>query len=113
MIKVNIRTHDATKYLCLTVKGHAGSAPKGEDLVCASATILAYTVAQIAQEMRKKGKLKGKPCIELGEGEATVMLRCRDDDAYADAKQTFSVIETGYALLAHNYPQFVDIKSVG
>jgi L-fucose mutarotase/ribose pyranase (RbsD/FucU family) len=63
--------------------------------------------------MRKKGKLKGKPCIELAEGEATVMLRCRDDDAYANAKQTFSVIETGYALLAQNYPQFVDIKSVG
>ena len=41
MIKVKVRTHDATRYLRLTVEGHAGSDTKGHDLVCASASILA------------------------------------------------------------------------
>jgi len=113
MIKVHIRIHDATRYLCLTVKGHAGSAPKGEDLVCASASILAYTVAQIVQEMHSLGDLKDEPLIELGEGDATVMARCKNDTVYMAAKIVFTVAKTGYELLAHNYPQFVDIKSVG
>jgi uncharacterized protein YsxB (DUF464 family) len=113
MIKIKLRTHDATRYLCLTMKGHAGFAEKGQDIVCSSASILAYTVAQIAREMGEGGSLKGEPCIELAEGDATVMFRCKSDETYAKAKQTFSVAKTGFALLAQNYPQYVDVKSVG
>ncbi len=113
MIKVKFRTHDATRYLCLTVKGHAGAGEEGHDLVCASASILAYTVAQVVQVMEQDGDLKGKACIELNEGNATIVFRCKDDDSYAEAKHTFFVVKTGYAVLAHNYPQYVELKSVG
>ena len=113
MIKVKFRTHDATRYLRLTVEGHAGMDAQGHDLVCASASILAYTVAQVVSEMEHHGELKGKPCIELNEGASTIIFRCKNDDIYAKAKHTFYVAETGYMLLAHNYPQNVDIKSVG
>ena len=113
MIKVKFRTHDATRYLRLTVEGHAGSDAKGHDLVCASASILAYTVAQMVQTMEQDGALKGKPCIELNEGDATIILRCKNDDVYAEARHTFSVAKTGYSLLAQNYPQYVELKSVG
>ena len=113
MIKVKIRTHDATRYLRLTVEGHAGSADKGHDLVCASASILAYTVAQLVQAMEHHGDLVGKPCIELNEGDASIILRCKDDDIYAEARHTFFVAQTGYSLLAHNFPQYVELKTVG
>ena len=36
----------------MTLKGHAKAAPYGEDLICASATMLAYTVAQAVQFMQ-------------------------------------------------------------
>lgn len=113
MIKVKFRTHDATRYLRLTVEGHAGSDDHGHDLVCASASILSYTVAQIVQTMEHHGDLKGKPCIELNEGNASIILRCKNDDIYAEARHTFFVAETGYSLLAHNFPQYVEVKSVG
>jgi uncharacterized protein YsxB (DUF464 family) len=113
MIKVKIRTHDATRYLRLTIEGHAGSDTKGHDLVCASASILAYTVAQVVQTMEHHGDLEGKSCIELNDGNATIIFRCKDDDIYAEAMHTFFVIKTGYDLLAHNFPQYVEIKSVG
>ena len=113
MIKVKFRTHDATRYLCLTVEGHAGQDNPGHDIVCASASILAYTVAQIVQTMEHRGDLEGKASIELNEGNATIVFRCKSDATYAEAKHAFSVIETGYLLLAHNYPQYVEIKSVG
>ena len=113
MIKVKFRTHDATRYLRLTVEGHAGADVKGHDLVCAMASILAYTVAQVVQAMEHRGDLTGKPCIELNEGDATIILRCKNDDIYSEARHTFFVAKTGYALLAHNYPQYVEVKSVG
>ena len=113
MIKVKIRTHDSTRYLRLTIEGHAGSADKGHDLVCASASILAYTVAQLVQAMEHHGDLVGKPCIELNEGDASIILRCKDDDIYAEARHTFFVAQTGYSLLAHNFPQYVELKTVG
>ena len=113
MIKVKFRTHDATKYLRLTVEGHAGSDAKGHDLVCAMASILAYTVAQVVQAMEHQGELSGKPCVELKEGDATIIFRCKNNDIYAKARHTFFVAETGYTLLAHNYPQYVEVKSVG
>ena len=113
MIKVKFRTHDATRYLRLTVEGHAGSDTAGHDLVCASASILAYTVAQVVQAMEHHGDLSGKPCIELNEGDATIILRCKDEDIYTEARHTFFVAETGYLILAHNFPQYVEVKSVG
>lgn len=113
MIKVKFRTHDATRYLRLTVEGHAGSGDSGHDLVCASASILAYTVAQIVQTMEHHGDLNGKPCVELSEGNASIILRCKNDDIYAEARHTFFVAKTGYSLLAHNFPQYVVLKSVG
>lgn len=113
MIKVKFRTHDATRYLRLTVEGHAGSDTIGHDLVCAMASILAYTVAQVVQAMEHHGDLLGKPCIELNEGDATIIFRCKNDDIYAEARHTFFVAKTGYALLAHNYPQYVEYTSVG
>ena len=79
MIKVNIRTHDATRYLRLTIEGHAGSDTKGHDLVCASASILAYTVAQVVKAMEHHGDLEDS-CVELNDGDATIMFRCKNDD---------------------------------
>jgi hypothetical protein len=77
------------------------------------ASILAYTVAQVVKAMEQHGDLLGKPCIELNKGDATIILRCKNDDIYADARHTMFVAKTGYALLAHNYPQYVEVKAVG
>lgn len=113
MIKVKFRTHDATKYLRLTLEGHAGAGEKGQDLVCASASILAYTVAQCVKEMEERGELRGTPHIQMNGGDASIIFRCKDDKSYAEARHLFLVVKTGYELLRHNYPQCVDIKSVG
>lgn len=113
MIKAKIRTHDATRYLRLTIEGHAGSDTKGHDLVCAMASILAYTVAQVVKAMEQHGDLSGEPCIKLNEGDATIIFRCKNEDIYAEARHMMFVAKTGYALLAHNYPQYVEFTSVG
>ena len=110
MIDVTIKRDDSTRYIRLVIKGHAGQADIGHDIVCASASILAYTVAQIVKAMEHHGDLKGKPIIELGSGDATIALRAKNDDIFAEACHTIFVAQTGYTLLEHNYPQYVRLR---
>lgn len=93
----------------MTLKGHAKAAPYGEDLICASATMLAYTVAQAVQFMYEQGKLKKKPKISLKEGNATIIATPNEDD-YAEALHTFWVAQCGIHVLVHNYPQNVQME---
>ncbi len=97
----------------LHVKGHAGAASHGNDIICASASILAYTVAQNIKIAEAKGMLKYSPTIKLREGNSIISCRAKDDDGYAELLHTFLVIQSGYVLLAHNYPQFVAVETLG
>lgn len=95
--------------ICMTMRGHADSAPYGEDLICSAATMLAYTVAQAVQFMYENDKLKDKPEIILEEG--NVMIKADPtEDNYAEALHTFWVAQCGMHVLAHNYPQNVKLE---
>ena len=93
----------------MTLKGHANAAPKGEDLVCASATMLAYTVAQAVQFLDEQGMLKKKPKISLKEGSATI-IATPTEEGYAMVLHTFWVAQCGIHVLQHNYPQNVQLE---
>ena len=110
MITVSFFRDKKSKTLLLKLSGHAGAAEAGHDIICASASILAYTVAQEAKNMEKRHQLSEPPHIRMDEGEAVIMIFSKNDAAYADALHTFYVAEVGYSLLAHNYPQYVELK---
>jgi uncharacterized protein YsxB (DUF464 family) len=93
----------------MTLKGHAGTAPKGEDLVCSAATMMAYTVAQAVQFMYESDKLKLKPKIHFGDGEATI-IATPTEEAYAEVLHAFWVVQCGVHVLAHNYPTNVKLE---
>ena len=93
----------------MTLKGHADAAPKGEDLVCSAATMMAYTVAQAVQFMQEQGKLKRKPKIRIRNGEAAI-IATPTQEAYAEALHTFWVAQCGIHVLAHNYPGNVKLE---
>lgn len=113
MINVKLSQADEKKTLSLRLKGHAGQAEIGKDIVCASATILAYTVAQVVRYMEDNNELTRKPTIKLNKGDIEVTCRCKTDKGYAEALHTYFVAQVGYSLLAHNYPQYVALKSLG
>lgn len=93
----------------MTLQGHAGAAPKGEDLICASATMMAYTVAQAVQFMFEQGMLKKKPKISIKEGDAAVIAMPKEE-AYAEVLHTFWTAQCGVHVLARNYPQNVKLE---
>ena len=93
----------------MTLKGHAGTAPKGEDLVCSAATMLAYTVAQAVQFLYEKGQLKKKPKIHITDGAATI-IATPTEEGYAPVLHTFWVAQCGIHVLQHNYPENVKLE---
>ena len=108
MIKVKFSYDKGKRECSLRVEGHAGQAIIGEDLVCASASILAYTIAQIIKGMEHHGDLVETPTLNLESGDATIVCRAKDDYLFSELMQDFFVIRTGYALLERNYPLYVD-----
>ena len=106
MLKVTLLTEG--EKLSLRLEGHAGYAEHGKDIVCASATILVGTVAQYAKLANEHGDFTIPPEIVLNSGDAFVCC-----EATEEVKKMFAFAELGYRLLQHNYPQYVEIKSVG
>ena len=91
--------------LSLRLEGHAGYAEHGKDIVCASASILAYTVAQYVKLAHENGEFKATPEIVLNGGDAFVCCEHTED-----AKKMFEFAELGYQLLKYNYPQYVRLN---
>ena len=97
-------------YHRLTVKGHAGSGEKGRDIVCASASMLAYT---LAADIAGYGKcMRGLPEIRLEEGDAEISCTPK---AHWNTIITlcFDNLCAGFDILAKNYPQFVSYEVRG
>jgi uncharacterized protein YsxB (DUF464 family) len=112
MVQAEFFTDKESGSITLKLSGHAGQAKKGEDIVCASASILAYTVAQALQFMYEQGDLKKKPHLKLEEGDTIIVAKPKPE-AYAETLHAFFVAQVGYHLLAHNYPQYVSLSSFG
>lgn len=104
MVKIHFWQDKEKGSVCMKVKGHAGTAPKGEDLVCASATMLVYTVAQAMTFYHEQGYLKEKPKIKIREGKASIHVIPKED-YYAETLHSFWVAQCGAHVLAKNYPE--------
>lgn len=91
--------------LILKMKGHADFANKGEDIICASASILAYTLAQNVRYMESAGVAKDVHII-LEEGNA--VIACTPVEESETLLCIYDTITTGFALLQCNYPDYVN-----
>lgn len=92
--------------LSITINGHANSAECGKDLICASASILFYTLVENVGQMERKGKCKAQ--IKALEGDAEVKIAVLP--AYFDeAVMLIEHIMVGYEILSSEYPEYIRI----
>ena len=112
MIKVTFSHEKDIGVIALKVKGHAGQAEKGNDIVCSAASILTYTIAQYLKYVYKQGGLQKKPVIKLNDGDSLIVAK-PTEEYEGEVLNAFFVAEVGYSLLAHNYPQYVELNMFG
>ena len=113
MITVKFTMDEQRKMASLHVNGHAGQNKVGQDIVCSAASILAFTLAQNIKTAESRGLLRYKPTIKLKNGNGIITCRAKDDETYAELLSIYLVIQTGYQVLAHNYPQYVVLEMFG
>jgi len=92
----------------MRVSGHAGHGPKGTDVICAGASMLAYTAAQCLDLMAREGKLEGDPVLSIRDGRMSVSVVPKARH-FNEALHVLWVAEVGFTLLTRNYPEFVKV----
>ena len=105
-----IRAEYDRKGLCLTVQGHGGG-EYGEDIVCAAASILTYTLASMIRDFLSDLERLGrrwvrKMEVSLREGDA--VISCREvHGSRAVLELIFESVCEGFRLLQEQYPDRV------
>ena len=112
MLNAEFFTNKESGSITMKLTGHAGQAEYGKDIVCAAASILAYTVAQTLQFQYEEGGLKKKPHIKLEPGDTVIVAKPKPE-RHEETLHTFFVAQVGYSLLAKTYPQYVTLSSFG
>lgn len=92
----------------LSITGHAGAAEQGYDLVCASASMLAYTLAANVANMADNGQVR-EPVMKMNEGDTEISCNPRHN-LKASVTLVFDSVCVGFELLAHDYPQYISYK---
>ena len=92
----------------LTVEGHAYAGEPGHDLVCASASILVYTLASFAKNVYKARQVK-KLVTKLDSGNAVISFKAKR--RYKGAiTLVCDAICGGFQLLAGSYPDNISYE---
>ena len=87
----------------MRIEGHAGAAPAGEDLVCAAATILGWTLIAGAEEVPEY-------MMHLYLDNGVIDVRCYpDEEREGRCRDLFDTIARGYELMAGKYPEYIRI----
>lgn len=107
MIKATIG--DNGKRLWLEMQGHADGGKYGHDLICAAATMMAYTMAQVVAFMNAGKELEEEPVMHIQSGEAVISFVPKD---HARGAMALYVVRSGLELLGNNYPGCVTVYTV-
>lgn len=91
--------------ISLNMKGHAGYAEAGSDIVCAAASMLAYTMAARLREITQGDGLN----ISLSPGDAHISADA-SWQIISDCRAVIDTISAGFTLLAGQYPGHVSIE---
>ena len=96
------------KYHRLTMTGHAGAGEQGHDLVCASASMLAYTLAVNVTNMASQGNVR-QPITKLNEGDTEISCNPKSNLRHI-VTLVFDSVCLGFELLAHDYPENISFE---
>lgn len=106
MVTIKAIQRKDTQRIRLEVKGHAGQAERGQDIVCSAVSILIYTVAQIVRLMEAEGSCTEPPTVKLDSGDTTIDATSHD---FKTLERMLFFAKTGFSLLQATYPEYVKL----
>jgi uncharacterized protein YsxB (DUF464 family) len=89
----------------MEIRGHAGAAPAGQDIVCAGISVLSYTLINAAMSVPE---YDGHTLVN--EGEALIRVECCPDEEHEElCREMFRVIWQGFETIAESFPQHIQL----
>ena len=107
MIRIVYRRDEHSVRIC----GHAGSGEAGHDLVCAAASILAYTLASYVMRMEEIGAATHSRAV-LRSGEAEIACTPTKEMS-GEVTRVMDALCEGFAILAEGYNANVTYERAG
>lgn len=90
----------------LCIHGHAGAAPMGKDVVCASASILGWTLLGAAMDPEEY-----HASYHLDEKTGLMDIRCEpEEQASIACRYLYEIIAYGFWMMADKYPDYVTFE---
>ena len=108
MINAVFKCNNEKVILSARISGHANAVTSSTDPVCASASILALTLAQLVQFSYEEGKLRKKPDIQIADGRTSIVCEPKMD-AFGELLHAYYCIEVGFHLLSRNCRDYVKL----
>jgi uncharacterized protein YsxB (DUF464 family) len=88
-----------------TVSGHADYAEHGKDIVCSAVSALALTGVEALSDL-----LQCSSVVSSGRVYLEYIPHGFSDDVNFEARIILDTIKTGFALIANQYPQHVNLE---
>ena len=92
----------------LSLQGHAGSAPYGQDLICAAVTALVYALGARLKELEEQDGFEKPLVIRLEPGDAQICAIAKAE-YQAEVMADFRLICSGLKLLQIHYPNQIEV----
>ena len=96
--------------ISVSSEGHANFLPEGKDLVCASVTVLFYTLAENVDRLMMR--YRGVGGSDLVEGSGGIWYNPVDNADADAAREVFDTVCVGFEMLAEKYPEFVSYEEI-
>ena len=94
----------------MEIRGHAGTAPPGQDLVCAAASTLSFALVNAALDRGEQYNTH----LHLNKKDAVIGVRCYPDEEHEElCREMFRTILHGFALLREGNPDNIEIEITG
>ena len=95
--------------LRIEIEGHAGYAEKGNDIVCAAESMLAYALAGVLEDAQQRGRTG----FRHREGDGRMVLSADPNmGSSQEIKAYFRMAVMGFRMLREQYPQHIEIREV-
>lgn len=106
MITAVFKEHKHDKTLSVKIKGHAQSAPEGQDLICAASSAYGFQAIQTVENMYLAEWLDRKPKMWIKKG--GIHISCKPKpEYYTIVINILQVVAVGYQILEEKYPEYV------
>lgn len=108
MINVSVEINKPERCVKVTSSGHADSAPKGQDTICAAVSTLIYGISKEFSMIDSERLIR--QVVHMEDGKVNIDLACADERIFRRILHNLAPFERSMEVLAQDHPQAITLR---